>query len=215
MEYNEPTMRLQTKKNLSIALLLTSLLGEGLGLTLAFLSGGEPYLFYTFLGNALYALIALILLVVEIACYKKREIPRWAFVLHYVGTVNEAVIFLIVCLYLVWFQGPGVFYRGSFPFLHLLCPLLAFANHYFFLGKSDYRYTDGCFGFIPVVTYASVIIPLSAAKVINPPYPFLDFHINSWWITLLYAIGAFFMLWTICYVLIRYAKATQKLTEEK
>lgn len=215
MAYNGADMRIQIKKNISLALLLASLLGEAIGLYLAFTSVGESYLFYTVLGNGLYALIALILLIVEIVRYRKRTIPRWAFVLHYVGTVNEAIIFLVVCLYLVWYQGPAVFYQGCFPFLHLLCPLLALANHYFFLGKSDYRYTDGGFAFVPVVIYSAVIIPLSALGVVNPPYPFLNFQSNPWWMTLLYAVGLFFVLWLICYVLIRYAAHTQNLTEER
>lgn len=215
LEYNAH-MSIQTKRGISIAILIAAILGEGLGLGLSFLQQGDSYLYFTILGNAFYALVALILLAVEIVCLaKKTKLPRWAYVLHYVGTVCETITLLTVCLLLVWLQGPGLLYAGAFPFLHLLCPLLALANHYFFLGKSDYRYTDGGFGFIPVLAYAAAMIPLSACGIVKPVYPFLDFHVNSWWITLLYAVGALVLLWLICYVLIRYGKKGQELTEKE
>lgn len=209
-------MSIQTKRGISIAILVAAILGEGFGLTLSFLRQGDPYLYFTILGNAFYGLVALVLLAVEIACLaKKKKLPRWAYVLHYVGTVCETITLLTVCLLLVWQQGPGLLYEGAFPFLHLLCPLLALANHYFFLGRSDYRYTDGGFGFIPVLAYAAAIIPLSACGIVKPVYPFLDFRVNSWWLTLLYAVGALVLLWLICYVLIRYGRKAQGLTEKE
>ena len=208
-------MRYVTKKAISIALLIATILGELAGLTIAFLTEEKPYLFFTNIGNAFYLAVAVLVLVAQIsALTKKKQISRWAFVLHYTGTVTEVLIFLIVCLYLVWFNGPMMLYSGSFPFLHVLCPILAIVNHYVFLGKSKYSFKDGGWGFLPPVLYACVIIPLCAFKIIEAPYPFLDFSKNQWWMTLLYAIGALVILWLICYTLIRYAKKTQNITEK-
>ena len=208
-------MRYVTKKAISIALLITAILGELAGLTIAFLTEEKPYLFFTNIGNAFYLIVAILVLIAQIsALRKKKQISRWSFVLHYTGTVTEVLIFLIVCLYLVWFNGPMMLYSGSFPFLHVLCPILAIVNHYVFLGKSEYRFKDGGWGFLPPVLYACVIIPLCACKIIEAPYPFLDFSKNQWWMTLLYAVGALVILWLICYALIRYAKKTQNITEK-
>ncbi len=209
-------MRYVTKKAISIALLITAILGEVAGLTIAFLTEDKPYLFFTNIGNLIYLIVAILVLIAQIsALAKKKDISRWAFVLHYVGTVTEVLIFLIVCLYLVWFNGPMMLYSGSFPFLHVLCPILAIVNHYVFLGKSSYEYKDGSWGFLPPLLYASVIIPLCACSIIEAPYPFLDFSKNQWWMTLLYAIGALVILWLICYALIAYAKKTQSITEKE
>ncbi len=208
-------MKYVTKKAISIALLIAAILGEAAGLTIALLTEEKPYLFFTNIGNAFYLICAFLVLIAQIsALAKKKNISRWGFVLHYAGTVTEVLIFLIVCLYLIWFSGPMMLYSGSFPFLHVLCPLLAIANHYFFLGKSEYSFKDGGWGFLPPVLYACVIIPLCACKLIEAPYPFLDFSKNQWWMTLLYGVGALVILWLICYVLIRYAKKTQSITEK-
>lgn len=205
-----------TKKKISIAILVAALIGEAIGLSIAFYTQQKPYLYFTNAANIIYAIAAVLTLIAQIrALAKGKDLPRWAFVLHYVGTVCEVLVLLIVCLYLVWFQGPEAIYGGSFAFLHLLCPILAIGNHYFFLGKSDYKFADGGFGMIPPALYAAIIIPLSATQIITPPYPFLDFEANSWWLTLLYAIGCLAVLWLICYVLIRYAKKTQAITEKE
>lgn len=208
-------MRYVTKKAISIVLLIATILGELAGLTIAFLTEEKPYLFFTNIGNAFYLIVAILVLIAQIsALRKKKQISRWGFVLHYTGTVTEVLIFLIVCLYLVWFNGPMMLYSGSFPFLHVLCPILAIVNHYVFLGKSEYSFKDGGWGFLPPVLYACIIIPLCALKIIEAPYPFLDFSKNQWWMTLLYAVGALVILWLICYALIRYAKKTQNITEK-
>ncbi len=208
-------MKSVTKKAISVILLAGAILGEIAGLTIALVIEEKPYLYFTNIGNAVYLVIAILTLVAQIsAISKKKEISRWGFILHYVGTVTEVLIFLIVCLYLVWFSGPMMLYFGSFPFLHVLCPILAIANHYFFLGKSSYKYVDGFWGCLVPVLYACVIIPLCACKIIEAPYPFLNFSKNQGWLTLLYAIGAPVVLSAICYVLIRFAKKTQSLTEK-
>ncbi len=205
-----------TKKKASIAILIASLIGEAFGLSIAFLIQEKPYLFFTNISNVIYAFIAFVVLIAQIhALVKNKQISRWAFVLHYVGTVCEVLVLLISCLYLVWFQGVGTLYEGSFAFLHLLCPLLAIGNHYFFLGKSDYKFVDGGFGMIPPALYGAILIPLSANQVVTPPYPFFDFQENSWWLTLLYALGCLVVLWLICYALIRYAKKIQEITEKE
>ena len=203
------------KKRISIALLIAAIIGEIAGLSIAFLTEEKPYLFFTNMGNAFYLAVAIIVLIAQcIAARKKRELAHWASLLHYVGTVTETLIFLIVVLYLVWFSGPMMLYSGSFPFLHLLCPLLSLANHFFFLGKPAYIYKEGAFGFLPPLIYACVIIPLCACKMIDAPYPFLDFAANPWWLTLIYAIGSILVLALICFLLFHFGKKGQKLTEK-
>ncbi len=205
-----------TKKKISIVILAITLLAEALGLSIAFLTEPQPYLYFTNIGNAFYALAVFLALIAQIvALAKKEQLPRWAFIFHYTGTVCEVLILLTVCLYLVWFQGPKTIYEGSFVFLHLLCPLLAIGNHYFFLGKSNYKFSDGGYGIILPALYAATLIPLSAANIVTPPYPFLDFQANSWWLTLLYAIGYLAIIWLVCYALIRYAEKTQRITEKE
>lgn len=205
-----------TKKKISIAVLASTLLGEAFGLAIAFLTQEQPYLYFTNIGNAFYAIAAALTLIAQIvALRKKKQLPRWAFILHYSATVCEVLILLTVCLYLVWFQGPKMIYEGSFAFLHLLCPLLAIGNHYFFLGKSNYKFSDGGYGMILPALYAATLIPLSAANIVTPPYPFLDFQSNSWWLTLLYAIGYLTIIWLVCYALIRYAEKTQRISEKE
>lgn len=204
-----------TKKRISILLLSAAILGEILGLLIALLSEERPYLFFTNIGNAFYLLVAILVLIAQcLALSRRKEIARWAVILHYAGSVTETLIFLIVCLYLVWFSGPMMLYSGSFPFLHLVCPLLAIANHFFFLGGSPLKKKDAVFGFFPPFLYACAIIPLSAAKLIEAPYPFLDFAANPWWLTLIYAIGSILVLSLLCFLLIHFAKKTQKLGEK-
>ncbi len=208
-------MKRAIKKRVSIVLLIAAIIGEAIGLGIAFLSEDKPYLFFTNMGNAFYLLAATVALFAQChALVKKKEIARWAFALHYVGVVTETLIFLIVALYLVWFSGPMMLYSGSFPFLHVLCPLLALANHFFFLGEPSCKSKDALFGFLPPAVYASAIIPLCACKKIDPPYPFLDFSANPWWLTLIYAIGSLIVLSLICFLLFHFAKKTQKLTEK-
>ena len=208
-------MRYATKKAISIALLGAAIIGEIAGLTIALLTESQPYLFFTNAGNAFYLIVAILVLIAQInALRKKSDIPHWGFLLHYVGTVTEVLIFLIVCLYLVWFNGPMMLYSGSFPFLHVLCPILAITNHYFFLGKSEHCFKESLYGFLPPALYACVIIPLCACSIIEAPYPFLDFSKNQWWLTLLYAIGAIVVLGAICFLLLRFVKKSQSVTEQ-
>ncbi len=203
------------KKRISILLLLGAILGEMMGLSIAFLTEDKPYLFFTNMGNSFYLLCAIVVLICQCHALKKgKELAKWASLLHYVGTVTETLIFLIVVLYLVWFSGPMMLYSGSFAFLHLLCPLLAIANHFFFLGKPSYIYKEGALGFLPPLLYACAIIPLCACKAIEAPYPFLDFASNPPWLTLIYAIGSIIVLSLICFLLLRFGKKTQNLTEK-
>lgn len=204
-----------TKKKISIAILITAIVCGSLGLFIAFSSEGAPYLFFTNLGNCLYLSVALIVLVAQcLALSKKKDLPRWAFVLHYVGTATETLIFLIVCLYLVWVSGPALLYKGSFIFLHVICPLLAIGNHYFFIGKADFKNQDGLYAFLPPLLYACVLIPLCITKTVEPPYPFLDFSANPWWLSLLFSIASLVIMWLICYALIAYVRKTQAIVEK-
>lgn len=211
-----PHMNPIIKKRISILLLLGAILGEIMGLTIAFLTEEKPYLFFTNMGNAFYLLCAIVVLICQCYVLKKgKELAKWASLLHYVGTVTETLIFLIVALYLVWFSGPMMLYSGSFAFLHLLCPLLAIANHFFFLGRPSYIYKEGAFGFLPPLLYACAIVPLCACKTIEAPYPFLDFASNPPWLTVIYAIGSIIVLTLICFLLLHFGKKAQSLTEKK
>ena len=210
------TMTAKTKRRISILLLEAAIIAEFFGLFIAILTEEQPYLFFTNMGNACYLLLAIAVLCLQVVALKTgKEFPRLVFVLHYIGTATETLIFLIVALYLVWFSGPMMLYSGSFPFLHVLCPLLAVANHCFFIGKPEFKKTDALFGAIPPLLYASVIIPLCATGLIEAPYPFLEFGANPWWLTLLYGIGSILVMALICFLLLHFAKKTQNLTEKR
>lgn len=131
-------------------------------------------LFYTQDSNIL-ALTACLPLIVSWLIGAKP--PKWAQRLKYTSVCCVTVTLLVALFVLVPMKGEGavqtVFLDGPMFYMHLLCPLLAFANYVCFEDTPALRRGDVVRAIIPTVVYALVMIVLNVLRVVDGPYPFL------------------------------------------
>ena len=112
--------------------------------------------FFTVQSNVLCALAALITAVCRLA----GNLPRWAWMLKYIGTAAVTVTMLTVLLFLAPSVGKGalkVLLSGTDLFMHLITPLLALVSFCVF-EKRGMTFCQSLWGMLPVVLYGPVYL---------------------------------------------------------
>nr|MBP3258636.1 hypothetical protein [Bacilli bacterium] len=99
-------------------------------------TGLSPFRFYTVDSNIFVGIASLILIVYECLYLrgKIKDIPKYVYVIKYIGTVAVSLTFLVTLLYLAPMFGDKfiLLYLNSNLFFHLIVPLLSFISFAFF-----------------------------------------------------------------------------------
>lgn len=109
-------------------------------------TGLSPFRFYTVDSNIFVGIASLILIVYECLYLrgKIKDIPKYVYVIKYIGTVAVSLTFLVTLLYLAPMFGDKfiLLYLNSNLFFHLIVPLLSFISFAFFEKiKLNFKYT--------------------------------------------------------------------------
>ncbi len=192
-------MKKDVKSWISFALNITIIALAIPGMNMAYSSregGRNPavnWSFFTNDSNLLLWLMGLLLLAFQIVkIVKKKEIPDWVKLLYSIASVGTTLTFLTVVFILTPMVGNmTLFYEGNFIYLHTLCPILGFAHTVFFLGLKEANWKKAFLGIIPMAVYVTVVLPLVAVRIVDPPYPFMDVFHNTIPMSILYFAGMF------------------------
>lgn len=109
-------------------------------------TGFEPLKFYTVDSNLFVGLASLILIIYEYLFLNKKinKIPKFVYILKYIGTVAVSLTFLVTLLYLAPSYGKNFLflYQNSNLIFHLIVPVLSFISFTCFEKiKLDFKYT--------------------------------------------------------------------------
>lgn len=182
----------KTKHIWSLALNLAVVLFSTSAIVIRSLSGSNNNMFNFFTNdsNILLIITAALMAVYDILALTKTgyKIPSWVIIVKLVGTVGTTLTFLTVVFYLLPVMGPGMVNSYGMACLHIISPLFAVVSLVLFENDSPIPFVSSFYGMIPMVVYAIVIIPLVAASVIEPPYPFTDILHNPWYSSLLASV---------------------------
>ena len=109
-------------------------------------TGLSLFKFYTVDSNIFAGLASLILIIYEILILNKRidKIPKFAYIMKYIGTVAVSLTFLVTLFYLAPSYGKNFWflYQNSNLLFHLLVPILSFISFVCFEKiKLNFKYT--------------------------------------------------------------------------
>lgn len=141
-------------------------------------SGMAAMVFYTEESN----LILLITSAIYVFAWLKTrgKIPKWVNTLQYIATCLVAVTFITVIFVLTPMLVPygadavtHLYFGGSSPFTHLLCPILAIISCVLIEKEYVPDMKNALYAAVPTILYAAVTTLLNILKVLEGPYPFL------------------------------------------
>ena len=109
-------------------------------------TGLSPFRFYTVDSNIFVGVASLILIIYECLYLKGKikEIPKYVYVIKYIGTVAVTLTFLVTLLYLAPMFGDKfiLLYLNSNLLFHLIVPLLSFISFVIFeKTKLEFKHT--------------------------------------------------------------------------
>ena len=144
-------------------------------------SGTGCFIYFTNDSNILAALCCLLLVPFNIKALKsgKDEIPAWALLLKFVGTVAVTLTLMVVVLFLGPTQGYGIMFAGVCLPLHLICPLLCIVSFCFLERGLTLSKKQTWYGIIPTVIYGTVY--LIAVVFVQCWDDFYGFNIGGMW----------------------------------
>ena len=149
----------------------------------------EMFKFFTVDSNIFMAMVALIFSIYEILLLKNKikEIPKFTYILKFMGTSAVTLTFLVVFSYLGWIAKDGLFslLMNSNLFLHLLVPITSIVTFIYFEKSDKLKFKDTFFGLIPMLVYAvfyvcNVFIHTHNG-VVSPQYDFYYFVYHGVW----------------------------------
>lgn len=122
----------------------------------------RTFRYFTTESNILCALSALAIIPFNIMAFGAGalEIPVWAVLLKYVGTIAVAVTFLTVMVFLGPTQGYKSMFAGSGLYMHLIGPLLALISFCFFETGTQITWAQSLLGLIPTFIYGLIYMTL-------------------------------------------------------
>lgn len=156
--------------------------------------------FYTADSNLLLFISSLILIY---SILRDNNQSDWAVILRYNAVVGVSLTFIIVLTVLSWQVDFGLMrllFYGSSLFLHTLCPILAVVS-FVFLEKYDLGKKDILYACLFTVIYGIIILSLNVLKVIVGPYPFLMVYNQPVYVTVLWIIIIYIVVYIIAWTL--------------
>ena len=98
------------------------------------------------------------------------DIPKWALLLKFTGTVAVAVTMMTVLVFLGPTQGYGKMFAGKNLYLHLVCPLLAIVSLCLTEGSAPVSFSESLLGLLPTLVYGLVYAILVLVKKVWPDF---------------------------------------------
>lgn len=151
----------------------------------------ECFRYFTIDSNVLMAITSIIVIVHNIKSFNKDciQMPIYAKICKFVGTVAVTVTFLTV----MFFLGPNMGYKEMLIegnlYLHLICPLLAIISYILFETGNDFSNKYFYLGLAPTVIYGLIYLILVLITKTRPD--FYGFNMNGlWYISLIAMIAA-------------------------
>lgn len=138
----------------------------------------EAFKFFTVDSNVFVGIAALIFAVYE---YKKKQIPRFVYLLKYIGTLGVTITFLVTLLYLGPFYGEGLInlYKDSNFFFHLVIPVLSFISFIFYEKSDKIKFKDTIYSLIPILLYAAFYVINVLTHGSAREYDFYNFTVGG------------------------------------
>ena len=111
--------------------------------------------YYTVDSNILVGVVSLILVIYEFMFFMNKisDIPKWVYVLKFIGTSSIALTFITTLVFLAPKLGFYALYNNSNLFFHLIVPLLSFVSYIFF-EKYESNYKESILGIVLMLIYA-------------------------------------------------------------
>lgn len=171
------------KRSVVIALNITIIILEVIGLIMCVKNEGINLLKYYTEDSNIIALISSILFVVYALRGNYEKLPKWLNILRLLSTTSLSLTFLVVLLVLAPNPSMGgyinMMFKGSMFIQHTLCPLLLFISYVFFEKANITDRKDLVLSQTLTLLYAIILISLNALKVVDGPYPFLRIYSQS------------------------------------
>lgn len=144
-------------------------------------SGTGCFVYFTNDSNILAALCCLLLVPFNLKALKsgKDEIPQWAMLLKFVGTVAVTLTFMVVVLFLGPTQGYDIMFSGVCLELHLICPLLCIASFCFLERGVCVSKKQSWWGVVPTIIYGTVYLVM--VIFLKRWEDFYGFNIGGMW----------------------------------
>ena len=139
------------------------------------------FVFFTNDSNILAALCGLVLIPFNVKAIisGRDEIPQWALLLKFVGTVAVTLTMMVVVLFLGPTQGYGIMFAGVALYLHLICPLLAIISFCFLERGISLSKKQMLWGIVPTLIYGTVYLIM---VVFTEKWPdFYGFNMGGYW----------------------------------
>ncbi len=137
--------------------------------------------FFTIDSNILVGITTLIMAIYEIIYLKsKKEIPKFVYILKFMGTASVTLTFLVTALFLAPFSVFNYFdfYMNSNLFLHLITPIVSVISYIFF-EKCELSFKSSFLGIVPMALYAiyyvGMIVPHIENGTVSYDYDFYGF----------------------------------------
>ena len=138
-------------------------------------AGFGAFKFYTVDSNIIVGIASLIMAIYEILCISKiiKKIPKYVYVLKYIGVVGVTLTFLVTLLYLAPTYGkyPLFLYMNTNFLFHFVVPILAFISYVKYeKNKLEFKYTF--ISLISMVLYAiyytaNILLHLEGGNVVK------------------------------------------------
>ena len=144
-------------------------------------SGTGCFVYFTNDSNILASLFCLLLVPFNIKALKsgKDEIPQWALLLKFVGTVAVTLTFLVVVFFLGPTQGYALMFSGVCMELHLICPLLCIFSFCFFERGLCLSKKQSWWGVVPTLIYGTLYLVM--VVFLKRWEDFYGFNIGGLW----------------------------------
>ncbi len=148
--------------------------------------GSQTFRYFTNLSNILVAVTASLLIPFNINSLLsgKDEIPLWALLTKFVGTVSVTVTFLTVVLFLGPTMGWEIMFAGPCLFLHLITPLLAILSFVLLESNLKIKFPYSFLGLAPTFVYSLIYLFTVAVTKVWPDFYGFTFGGKMWTIPL-------------------------------
>ncbi len=183
----------------------------------SWMESGSIFLYFTTQSNILIALIALLFIILDLACNGRRDIPQTLYAIKFIFTASIILTFVVFSLLLAPLMPKSYLLSSSNLFLHNITAFLALADFWIFDRKIVVKKTTWLLAAImPALYLVFVLILASTGPRFSGnlvPYFFLDYQKLGWfrivgqggigvvyWITILFALSCV-IGWGILFVL--------------
>lgn len=168
-------------------------------------SGPRMLRYYTNSSNVLAMLVCAVCAVCELACLMKGcALPGWTQVLRYVASCCLMVTLIVAaCILVPMTPGEslyGFMIRGSYLYIHTLCPLIMLAACLLH-GGTALTAKHALIAVAPTVVYGIITLIMNARRVYLGPYFFCRIDLQPWYMTCVWFTviigGNFIVSWLI------------------